>query len=254
MPQPNDLSRSPCLLRAGHHPGRCHRAEPIELADRRNRARDRAPAPEEDCAGRSGPAAPAAPLARRGNPEGSHHHAHRRCLRGRPRRVLAGTVADRARDRDPRHPFDQRRGLARTQAGKDGSARHGHADARVSGLAARRTRPLRNGRGADDRGRGRQAPEPRAGEPGRRAHAHHQSHEVGAGPARHPRLQAAAAQGAAASGGAAHAGRCRRSRRTRSTKCGATSPGWPFCASRSRRSNRLAWNVWSRHRRPDRTR
>ena len=55
------------------------------------------------------------------------------------------------------------------------------------------------GRGPDDRGRGRQAAKPRAGKPGRRAHTHHQSHEVRSGPARHPRLQARTAQGAAAS-------------------------------------------------------
>ena len=56
------------------------------------------------------------------------------------------------------------------------------------------------------RGRGRQAPKPRAGESGRRTYANRQSHEGGVGPARHPRLQAGAAQGSAATGVAAHAG------------------------------------------------
>ena len=65
-----------------------------------------------------------------------------------------------ARDRGSRHPFEQCRGLSRTQAGQDGSAGYSHADAGVSGMAARRTRPLRNGRGPDDRARGCQTAEP----------------------------------------------------------------------------------------------
>jgi transposase len=43
---------------------------------------------------------------------------------------------------------------------KTDRAGHGDADARVSGLAARRARALRDGRGPDDRGRGCQASEP----------------------------------------------------------------------------------------------
>jgi hypothetical protein len=31
----------------------------------------------------------------------------------------------------------------------------------------------------------------------------------------------------------------------RSMRCGATLSGWPYCASRSRQSNRPAWCVWS---------
>ena len=58
--------------RAGCHPGCRHRAEPVELTDRRNWARDRATAREDHRAGRKRVAAHAAPLARRGNPERSH--------------------------------------------------------------------------------------------------------------------------------------------------------------------------------------
>ena len=88
------------------------------------------------------------------------YHPYRCCLRGRARRVLAGTVADRAWDRGPYHPFEQRRGLARAQAGQDGSARHSHADAGVPGMVTRRTWPLRHGRDPDYRGRGCQAAKP----------------------------------------------------------------------------------------------
>ena len=35
-----------------------------------------------------------------------HHHLHRRYLRGRTRWVLVGTMADRAWNRGPHHPFE----------------------------------------------------------------------------------------------------------------------------------------------------
>ncbi len=57
------------------------------------------------------------------------------------------------------------------------------------------TRPLQHGGDPDARGGGRQAAEPRAREPGRRAHAHRQPDEGDAGPLRHSQLQADAAQG-----------------------------------------------------------
>jgi hypothetical protein len=59
-------------------------------------------------------------------------------------------VFERARDRGPHYPFQQRRGLARAQARQDGSARHRHADAGVPGMVTRRARPLRNDRDPDD--------------------------------------------------------------------------------------------------------
>ena len=127
-----------------------------------------------------------------------------RRVRGRPRRVLAGAMVDRTRHRGPRHSSDQRRGVARAQAGQDGQARHGDADTRVHRMAARRTRALWHGRRPDDRGRGCQTPEPGAREPGRGAHAHRQSAEGGPGAARHSRVQTGATPGCAASGNAAN--------------------------------------------------
>ena len=53
----------PHLLRAGHHPGCCHRAQPVELVDRRDHSGDRATAAEEDRTRPNGTAARAAPLA-----------------------------------------------------------------------------------------------------------------------------------------------------------------------------------------------
>src|SRR3954454_11552167 len=49
----------------------------------------------------------------RGDPGGVPDHAHRRRLRGRTRRVLAGPLAAGARDRSPRHSSDERGRLAR---------------------------------------------------------------------------------------------------------------------------------------------
>jgi transposase len=49
--------------------------------------------------------------------------------------------------------------------------------------------------------------QPRARKPGRRAHAHRQPDQGHPGPPRHPRFQAALAQGGGAVGGAAHPGR-----------------------------------------------
>ena len=72
-----------------------------------------------------------------------------------------------------------RGGVAREKAGQDRPARCGHADARALGLAARRARALFDG-GDPERGRGgRQAPEPRARDLGRRAGAHQQPRSRG---------------------------------------------------------------------------
>ena len=78
-------------------------------------------------------------------------------------------------------------------------------EARLPRLAARRARPLQDGGDPDACGGGRQAPEPRAGEPGRRAHPHRQPDEGGAGAARHPRLQSEVEEGGGASRTTAHA-------------------------------------------------
>ena len=75
-----------------------------------------------------------------------------------------------------------------------------------------------------------------------------QPHEVGAGSAWHPRLQAGAAPRAAAAGDAANAGGRVPFQRTRLTRSDATWLGWPSSESRSRRSRRPGWSVWSRHR------
>ena len=210
---------------AGRYACRRHRDEPIELARRSDRAGGRSPAAQEDRAGRDGAAAPSTSLARRGDPERSHHRPDHRRVRGRPRRVLAGAMVDRTRHRGPRHSSDQRRGVARAQAGQDGQARHGDADTRVHRMAARRTRALWHGRRPDDRGRGCQTPEPGAREPGRGAHAHRQSAEGGPGAARHSRVQTGATPGCAASGNAANSRGPAEFLRTCSTRCGAISPG-----------------------------
>ena len=103
------------------------------------------------------------------------------------------------------HPLERRR-VEGASAGQDGPARHRAAQARLPRLAARRTGPLHHGRDPDARGGGRQAPEPRAREPGRRAHPHREPDEEHPGPPRHPRLQVDAAQGIRAARDAAHAG------------------------------------------------
>src|SRR3954467_14022614 len=78
--------------------------------------------------------------------------------------------------------------------------------ARLSPLAGRRARPLQHG-GHPDPGRGGcQAPEPRAGDPGQRAHPAREPDQRHAGPSRHPGLPADPPHHAGAPGGGAYAG------------------------------------------------
>src|SRR4051812_31929975 len=95
-----------------------HRDEPSELARRWHCSRDRAPSAEEARTKRGGSAPFVDALACRGNPEGSHDHAHRGRVRGGPRRVLAGALAPGPRYRNLRHPRDQRGCLARASPGE----------------------------------------------------------------------------------------------------------------------------------------
>src|SRR4051812_23029775 len=120
----------------GRHLNRSRRDEPIELARRRHCPWDRAPPAEEARARRGGAAGLARALAGRGDPGWAPDHAHRRRLRGRTRRVLAGPLAPGARDRGLCHPPDKRGRLARTPASEDGSARYRVAQARLPRLAA----------------------------------------------------------------------------------------------------------------------
>src|SRR4051812_3137926 len=109
-----------CCSEPGRHLDRSHRDEPIELARRRHRPRDRAPPAEEARARPGGVAGLARALAGRGDPGWASDHAHRRRLRGRTRWLLAGPLAAGARDRGLRHPPDKRGRLARTPASEDG--------------------------------------------------------------------------------------------------------------------------------------
>ncbi len=188
------------------HAHRGHRDEPVELARRRDCSRDRTPSTEEARGERGGVAPAAAALAGRGGRGRPHDRARGRRLRGRPRWFLAGALVADAWHRSPRDSPDERRRVARASAGEDGPARHRAAQAGLPRLAARRAGPLQHGRDPDARGRGRQAPEPGAGEPDRRAHPHHQPDEGLPGAPRHPELQADLAHGAGASGDAAYAG------------------------------------------------
>src|SRR3954447_11781997 len=188
------------------HPDRGRRAEPGELAGRRDRTGRRAPAPEEDRGRRGRPASAARALDGRGDQGRPWDHARLRRLRGGARRLLAGALAAGTRRRGPRHPPVERRGLARAPAGQDRPTRHRAAQARLPRLAARRTGPLQHGRDPGGRGGGRQAPEPGARGPGRRAHPDREPDEERPGPPRRPRLQADPAEGVGAPGGAAHGG------------------------------------------------
>ena len=96
MPQADELEPVSRSVPAGRDACRRHRVEPVELACCGDRAGGRSPAAQEDRAGRDGVTAPSASLARRGDPERSHHRADHRRVRGRPRRVLAGAMVDRA--------------------------------------------------------------------------------------------------------------------------------------------------------------
>jgi len=97
------------------------------------------------------------------------------CLRGGPRRLLAGALAARSRRRMRCDPSDERVGLARAPAGEDRPARSGSVDTRVSRLAARREAALQHGGGAVARDRRRQTAAARARLPGCRRHPTGQS-------------------------------------------------------------------------------
>src|SRR5215217_5269159 len=142
MPQPNDLSRSPLALNqdgtliaviemsrsswlvAGivpgiaRHPLKKLAADQAALLGLLERWRGEAT------------------QAGRGDPGGAPDHAHRRRVRGRTRRVLAGPLAAGARDRGLCHPPDKCGRLARAPAGEDGSARHRVAQTGLPWLAA----------------------------------------------------------------------------------------------------------------------
>ena len=90
---------------------------------------------------------------------------------------------------------------------KTDRTRHRAAEARLPGLAARRIGSLQHGGDPHPRRRGREAPEPRAGKPVGRAHAHRKSGESIPSSLRRAQLQANAAQGAGTFGSASHAGR-----------------------------------------------
>ena len=243
MPQPNDLSRSLVALDqdstiiavvemsqsswlvAGMVPG-------IERQPRKKLE------PNAE-----GAAWPAASLAGRGGQGRPHDHADCARLRSRPRRLLAGALAEGAWGRGPRDPSLECRGIAGTSPGQDRPARHRVAEARVLGLAARRTGPLQHGARPDDCRRGRQAAEPRARVPGRGAHAHREPDEGHPGPAGHSQLQTNPAQGgrsvladAAHAGGRAAAAKHLGRAAARHGAAGLRS------SARSRRSRRLARN------------
>ena len=77
-----------------------------------------------------------------GSGEGrAQDHPHRRCLRDRPGRLLAGPLAESTGHRGPRHSCRERAGIARAPARQDRPARHRAAQALLPRLAARRAGP-----------------------------------------------------------------------------------------------------------------
>src|SRR5918995_657053 len=114
--RPEQVPRTPA---AGQHARRGDRDEPVQLAGGRDRPGPRAAPAEEARAGPGGSAAAAPALARRGDRGRQDDHAHRRRLRGRPRRLLAGALAARPRHRGLRDPPHERRRLPRAPAGPD---------------------------------------------------------------------------------------------------------------------------------------
>src|SRR3954447_4253733 len=83
----------PAPPRAGEYARRGSRAEPLELARRRDRSGGRASPAEEARTGRGRPAPATATVARRGGRGRAHDHPPRGRLRGRPGRFLAGALA-----------------------------------------------------------------------------------------------------------------------------------------------------------------
>src|SRR4029077_29150 len=148
--------------RTWRYADRSHRDEPVELARCRYRAWGRAPAVEEARNRRERIAETAASMAGGSEESRTKDRAHCGGLRGRPRRLLVGTLAQGARHRGLRHPRIEHSGIARTPARQDRSSRHRAAQALLSRLAARRARSLQDGRYPDNEGRGCQAAQPRA--------------------------------------------------------------------------------------------
>src|SRR6201998_3513460 len=109
-------------------------------------------------------------------------------------------LAGGARGRGARDPSLECGRVAGTSPGKDRSARHRVAEARVSGVAAWRTGPLQHGARANDCRRGRQAAQSGARVLGQGTHAACQPHEGHAGPARHSQFQTNPAPGGRTSG------------------------------------------------------
>src|SRR3546814_18960544 len=83
-------------------------------------------------------------------------------VRGWPGRVLAGTLAAGAWDRDTCDPFDEHSGPADAPASKERPARHRTSEAALPWLAARRAWALQDGAGADAVGGGRAGADPGA--------------------------------------------------------------------------------------------
>ena len=121
----------------GRDVDRRDRDESIELACRGHRSWCRASAAEETRDRRARIAEPVEPLAGGGREERPPDHTHRRRVRGRTRRLLAGALARRTGRRGSRHSCIERCGNARTSPSEDRSARHGASQARLSRLAAR---------------------------------------------------------------------------------------------------------------------
>jgi putative ABC transport system substrate-binding protein len=121
----------------GRDVDRGDRDESIKLACCGDRSWCRTPAAEETRNRRTRIAGPVEPLAGGGREERPPDHTHRRGVRGRTRRLLAGALAHRPGGRGPRHSCIERCGNARTSSGEDRSARHGASQARFSRLAAR---------------------------------------------------------------------------------------------------------------------
>jgi hypothetical protein len=96
-----------------------------------------------------------------------------------------GALAPGAWGRGARNPSLECGGVAGTSPGKDRSARHRVAEARVPGVAAWRTGPLQHGARTDACRRGRQAAQSGARVPGQGTHAACEPHKGRPGPAGH---------------------------------------------------------------------
>src|SRR3954463_7782409 len=107
----------------GRDVDRRDRDESIELACRGHCSWRGASTAEETRDRRASIAEPVEPLASGGREERLPDHTYRRCIRGRTRRLLAGSVARRTGHRGSRHSCLERCGNARTSSSEDRSAR-----------------------------------------------------------------------------------------------------------------------------------